>query len=433
MKSVRIIYVVDDGITTLRCGVGAIAMNFVSAFPAIVKKMRRENIIVSLSVISIAPTPHSIGRRNDLYSRTRFLCHSLGGEVYLLPLSPQIERCYFNFSLWRKLNRMAGNLIDTIVAQSTDEMIVLANDSIFSHIRPHNRKVRLVWIPHSLMIIHAQSYIDQNARRMWEKDALAFHQQRPNSFIGYVSLFVKRILHEHMGVPVEKLISFHNGFCIPTWRQEHRHSKTQILNVLNSRRIPLTKPLLLTYARADEYKGLDTALRVMIALTKKHRYHGVLIASRFSNEEIVRRVQNHLSSLWRKHSNSINLFLDYEFELPKYLLNYPGTKFLLHLPSRDFCPLVPFEAELIGHEDLCIINSNINCFEGLIKNREDGFLISPTGQASVRDAEAIVSLPEHTRKVVLKKGRERTYRLFNLEQNYTHGIQTVLGEQISAP
>lgn len=427
MRNFKLFYVVDDGITTLRCGVGAIAVNFVRAFTHIFDYFIQRGIRLQLSIISFKSASNAINRRDDLYKYTQRVCCSTGGRVYLIAPKYKSKKAYFDFKFWKNCNRKVSEIINKNSKFGNTQSIVLANDTIFSHLKCKKGIIQ-VWIPHSFSFIHSQTYIDNRTRLLWEREAIEYHRHYKHGFIGYISPFVKQTLINTFDLQENKLLPFLNGFCISFIRKQYNYSQKTIKKVLLSRKIPINKPLIFAFARSDEYKGLETSLQVMMKFTKKHQYHGVLIASRFNNEEIVDRVQKRLRDLLRGHSCDINLFFGYEFELPKYLLRNPLTGILLHLPNRDFCPLIPFEAEIIGHSRLCIVNSNLDCFRGLIKDCKDGFLVSPTFPQSFNDINSIMRISVKKQKEIIRQGRKRTRRLFNIRKNYINGLEHLLNE-----
>jgi len=158
-------------------------------------------------------------------------------------------------------------------------------------------------------------------------------------------------------------------------------------------------------------------------LSRKYGYFPVLIASRFSEESIVKNVQNKLKDITNKSGIEIGLFLGYEFDLPKYLMQYKRVKFLINVPTDDFCPLVPYEAELIGHKNLVVINSNIKCFTSVISDMHNGFLVSPNVSAIVKKVETISNLSDVQRQDIIKKGKQRAKKIMNLKRNYLKSIK----------
>ncbi len=423
MKSLHVIYVVDDGIASLRCGVGVVAMHLIASIPAISRRFRQLGVELRFSVVSLAPVPRSVGIRNDLLKRTKRVCSSLDGTLSLLPLEKNSE--YFNFASWKKYNRRVSKRISALIRSTDEHTIVIANDTIFSHLHVREKGVTFVWIPHSLALVHRQAYVNMKTRIAWEREALVHLSQQPNAYIGSLSPFVQQLLIRSFAVSKNKILSFPNGFRLPELRNIGQRSPAQVERYLRKRGVPIRKPLVVSYARADEYKGLETSLRAMIALTKDGRFHGVLIASRFSNESIVDQVQERLRRLLQGHESRVTVFFGYEFDLPKYLIQYPYSKALLHLPTRDFCPLIPFEAEILGHSKLSVINSNLPCFSGLLQNGHDAFLVSVSPKGAIKEITKILQLPESSKQRIIRNGRRRARRFWNIENNYFVAIKSI--------
>ena len=123
MHCVHIIYVVDDGITTLRCGVGAIAINFIAAFPEILTYFIRQGIHLRLSVISFKSPSNAVNRRDDLFKHAKSVCHSTGGKVYLIISRRQAGQEYFDFGTWKEYNNGGYPFLWTPCFQLMDSYI----------------------------------------------------------------------------------------------------------------------------------------------------------------------------------------------------------------------------------------------------------------------------------------------------------------------
>lgn len=425
---IHIIYVVDDGVSSLRCGVGTIARNFILSFPEIAKHFSKKGLPLKLSVIAIKPNEDSLGLRKDFLAETKTISQASGGDVYLIPSLLKSTDNYFDFNVWKHYNDQANNIIDQITTSADSITIVIANDTIFAHTYGSKERTLNVWIPHSLSTIHGQSYVSGSERLDWELKTFDRAKNDHKHFLGYLAPFVKVVLKNSYGVAEKRLISFRNGFYLPDLNR-FDYSEEETIQTLKDRSIPTDKKILFSFGRADEYKGLDISLGAMIKITKeKPEYHGVLIASRFSKEDFINGLQTKLQKMVDDSAAQISLFLGYEFELPKYLLKYKKTEFLFNLPTRDFCPLVPFEAQLIGHDNLCVINSDLPCFEGILTDEKDSFLCKPEEDMLVKRFNQILDLPEKERQNIISAGRENTRKSFDLKNNYMLGISELLSK-----
>lgn len=426
-KVIHLIYVNEDGVASLRCGVGMIARQFITAFPYLAKSPEMQNFELRLSIISIRPFKGAIGSRPDFLGDAKKVCSEFKGRVYLIPSLLRSSIDYFNMTDWKRYNEQANAIIQHILRKEGGSAIVIANDSIFAHVSGQGERVTNIWIPNSLATVHRQSYTDTNQREHWERSAIANIRRRKRSYVGVVSPYVERILQKEFFLSTQKLVFFRNSFYIPKHRE--RFSTLQIVRVLRCRGIPLNKKMIFSFGRADEYKGLDLALLSMKYWVHQHRnYIGVLIASRFSQEEIVNTIQSKLVEILGNDKDRIKLFLGYEFTLPKYLLQYSKTKILLHLPRRDFCPLIPFEAQIFGHRRLCVVNSDLDCFRGLIKNKVNGFLAKPHLRQVMNCLDEIEQMKPKRLKEIISQGRTDAKKRLNIVANYGQGLAKVINE-----
>lgn len=416
-KKLHIIYVVEDGITTLCCGVGTIAHHFVCAFHEIAEKSLIHGIKLRLSIITLAASSSSVGVRADLREQAQVTCTAFQGKLYLIEPVVNSNFEYFDFSVWEKYNEQANDIIVNISKNTEDAILVIANDTIFAKTRYVNSNVVNVWIPHSLSSVHAQSYVDNIKRLGWESQEVQTIQKSPNCYIGYISQFAKLEIERTFSLGEGCLVPCLNGFYFPNI-QKYEKSQIEIESMLKQRGIPTDREIIFSFGRADEYKGLDIALRVMILAAEKYDYQGVLIASIFSQEAVVSSVQEQLKNLSKKHNSDVLLFFSYEFELPKYILQYMKTKFLLNLSIRDFAPLIPYEAELLGHSDLCIINSDIECFRSTMSNGQNGFLCPPIDIEALSAIENVRLMTKNSKQDIIYHCKKTALVEKNIVNNY---------------
>ncbi|MFA6422893.1 MAG: glycosyltransferase [Patescibacteria group bacterium] len=406
-KLFNIIYLTEDGITETRCGVGTIAQNFAKSWSNVRAYFAKRGILLSLFVISLSDTKRNSS--NNFYIKRR----------------KSLNNSYFDLVLWKEYNKEAIGIIHHISDNNSGENIVLANDSIFAGVLTDQKNLINVWIPHSLAGVHKQSYCNEKDLRSWEDQAISKIKKLPNYFLGSISKSVDEIIKKKLAIPNNKVIQFRNGLNFNELKKYTRLTKQQIKLFLAKKKIPLDKKIIFSYARADEYKGLDFSLNCMIQFCKKHDdFIGILIASSFSDEAFIEKIQNNLAEI-AKDNSQIYLFFDYEPDLPKYLLRYSNTKFLINMPLRDFSPIVPNEAVLISHKDLYTINSNIQCFTSIIQNWQNGFLCKHNTKELIKLIELIMN-NKNKAVEVKKKEKVKVLSSYNIEKNYISGFSEII-------
>lgn len=406
-KSFNVIYLTEDGITKTRCGVGTIAQNFAKSWPDIRTNFAKQGILLNLFVISISDTEKNSS--NNFYIKRR---KSLNGS-------------YFDLVSWKKYNEEAIRIINHISENNSGKNIVLANDSIFAGVLTDQKDLTNVWIPHSLAGVHKQSYCNEQDLRDWEDQAISKIKKLSNCFLGSISDSVDEIIRNTFTIPHNKVIQFRNGLNFNGLNKYTKLTQEQIRMFLTNKKIPLDKKIIFSYARADEYKGLDFSLNCMIQFCKKHNdFIGILIASRFSDETFIKEIQDNLAQI-AKDNSQIYLFFDYEPDLPKYLLRYSNAKFLINMPLRDFSPIVPNEAALISHKDLYTINSTIQCFTSIVQSWENGFLCKHNIEELIKLIELIMNNKNKATEVK-KKEKVRVLSSYNIEKNYISGLRKII-------
>ena len=232
-----------------------------------------------------------------------------------------------------------------------------------------------------------------------------------------------------MKVNKEKVIPLHNGFYLPNL-DVYPTGQNEVREYLFTRGIPLNRDIIFCFGRADEYKGLDRSFSAMLKIARRHDLLPVLIASRFSHEEFISVVQDKLKKIAAQSKIKSYLFLGYEFELPKYLMRYDRVKFLLNMPTRDFCPLAPYEAEILGHKDLCVVNSNIACFRSSIVDMKDGFIVQPAPVSIAEKIDLIMALPLPKKRKIIRAGKARAKRQMDLASSYQKSLEFVINRYL---
>lgn len=225
-------------------------------------------------------------------------------------------------------------------------------------------------------------------------------------------------------MPTRKVLNLHNGFNLSELKKLKK-SKPEIFKYLKKRKIPLKKDLLLSFARADEYKGLDIALEAMIKISEKRDLIPIIIASKFSDEEIIKKIENKLRMISVNAKIKPLLFFGYEFTLPKYLVQHNKVRALVNLPTKDFSPLSPHESQIIGHDELCIINSDIDCFRAIIKDGDNGFLCQPESDKATMKLEKVLALTKKQKRSIVKRNKKILATKMNLAKNYYQGLKTI--------
>lgn len=422
-RRIHLIYAADDGLMSLRCGVGTMARHFILAFPEIAAAAADWGIELRLSAVTVKHRSDALGLRPDFAQQTSSVCQKSGGDLHYIPALTDPHENYFQFGVWEEYTAAASRIIDDITSPNDEQTIVIASEAIFAHCFGKGKRSKTVWIPHTFSHVHGQTYVNDSAWGRWETETFERIRASENQYIGYISPYVKTLITGKHAMPESKLVPFRNGFHVPSLRKEFAIGRDPLEHMLRSRSIPTDKKLLLAFGRADEYKGLDIALQAMIAITKQYSdYHGVLIASRFSKEGFIDALQTRLQQIAGSARTSISLFLGYEFELPKYLMQWPLTELLINIPTRDFCPLVPYEAQLMGHPGLRVLNSDLPCFEPTFREGIEGFLCAPTVESTTECFKRIAAMPAGELAAVLGRGRMHAEQNFDIQRNYIEGL-----------
>ncbi|MEI7690332.1 MAG: NUDIX domain-containing protein [bacterium] len=415
MRKINIIYLVDDGITGYCSGVGTVAKNFISAFSSIKREFDRSfGINLSLNVITFS---NSNNEAYDFKHVANKIVNDSGGKIIEIEWPKSLSENYFNFEVWKDVNKDVNKIIEK---EFEGERLFIVNDFIFSQF-DFKEDDYYVFIPHSLNKSQAQAYVDGEEREKFEKKAIEKIISHKKAKIGYLSLYAKNILMKEYNLEESVLVPASNGYVLDSFNLPINPEE-----VLNHCGIPLDKKLLISISRADVYKGVEEVIEIMDSfLAKNSQYHGVLVASQFSQEPELIKYQRKLKELLL--SPRITYIDKFEPDLPRILYGYPKSRALFCLPRIDFAPLVPIEAMLFSHPELALCISDAGCFKGMIVDRENGFLIrGDLSNRLNRISEILGDKYLPTVKKVNENGKNYSFQNFDIFNNYFELILTTI-------
>lgn len=421
-KKLHVILVAQEGFKSMTCGVGMVVANFIDSFPEFLLGLGIDSKDARLSVIGLYRDKLSIGYDPSLDDRTREMCLKTNGKILYIKPQWREKYGYFDIPVWRKYNLEARKLIKRI-SKSNETTLVIHHDGIFSNLQNLDKNILSIWIPNSLSIVHKQLYSNLDARDKWEKMTVDQILKDHNSFIGCISKRTEKLITQKYKVPQSKLIDTYNGFS-SNFFDRYKKDQKSIGVILKKENIPVDKDIILAYGRPDEYKGLTTTLSALAKVARKKNMHVVMIASMFSIEPIVLRIQSELLAIQEKNKDVVTLVTRFEFSLPKYLLQWKRTTMIACLPKRDFAPLIPSEAAVLGHKNLKFLISNIPCFDSSSSLRKS--IQTPLSIKSIILKSNQILKDQANSKKALKEYKIELLKHSNIARNYLIGIKALL-------
>lgn len=422
MKKLHLVIVAQEGVSSITCGVGMVVANLIKDVPILAKQLQLFFPSIKVSIITLNKGPKDIGYDRGLWQTAQKLCRKFNGQVYNIKSGFRQHVGYFDIPVWRRYNLQARQKI-RLIHQQDEIMVVLHHDIIFGDLQMRRKNYFSIWIPHSMSSVHRQTYSDIAERYDWENYLVRQVNAHDNSYIGYISDYAKTILTKYKVHP-SRLVPMYNGFSLKFLQTYHK-TTNELKSILFRYRIPQNKSILLAYGRPDEYKGMSITLRSLARYASRHNYLVVMIASRFSDESVVQRIQEDLKMIGSAYARNVLLVTSVEYKLPKYLLQWYKTKLVATLPLRDFAPLIPFEAALLGHQNLGVLVSDIPCFDKVLIDKFNIFKSALTLSAIQRK---LTSIDHNQKNVTMVRGRLGQYAQEHclIADNYTAGLMEIL-------
>lgn len=360
--------------------------------------------------------------------QSKEIARQLNGDVYMVSNGTGGAVNYGDVKHWKTLCKNTALLIKQLSTGPYDCVINLYNDTPFAGLANYldeDRRWINVWIPHSTVKIHGvDSAMEEGAgaayydrRLKWEESAITGINQRAACYVGVIGLFIEQHLVQEYGLSKDKTLRVRNGIF-----PDRPHQRTEITAKLSYYldKIDPNKPVLLSYARAEEYKNLEYTMQLGAALGQQ--FQTIVIAqSYFPTQPILER--------YRESARRTNtqLFIDPPFTLPKAILQLGRPTVVLVPSQKEIMGLIINEIRAYASADLLIVASDVLGLNEQINDGEDGVLIDTSPQA-IPDVTAKIHhyfTPE-MRLRLMKNGVKRVAKNYNIVYNFNEFLHTIL-------
>ncbi len=422
-----------DGITSLYTGVGRIAYDSV-------RVLCRKNILgipYRVNVITGKYNNNCLGFQENIREDTRESVRRTGGDLYECFNYSNGDVSYGNIKNWQAVSVSAATILKSIselYPQSVNINICLDTPfaqvpNIMLQMGKNMSKHRTIWIPHSTVKIHkVDSAIQEerdyyNIRAGWEQEVIDLASKNKYVYIGYVGEFMKKHLIKEYSANISKLLDFTNGLDLKNPRFTRRYQEKEVIDILNIYRIPLDKPLIVSFGRLEDYKGFEYTIKVGGMLEKKG-VQTVLIAQPYHQADpIISEYKN----LFRKYNPHGIFISEYPFDLPHKILQWKNTKILLVPSVAEPFGLVPEEGRLYRRKQLAIVTSKTDGFLEQIDDGVDGFMLNFDDLKLAADRLIkILDLPPSEIEMINQKGYLRAISKYDLEKNISSSIKNFI-------
>lgn len=420
-----LLYCTSDGVANCTNGIGRQSQTLLGAL------RRRWGELTALTgpftpfLAVPAPGPHNGGCDTARLAASDDVIRSRGGEIFRLPYD-ESER-FWSPRTWPSLSAAAAEAAVRLAARY-DQVVVIAVDPPFAGtarafraLADHSSdRVKILLTMYSTTYIHDRLDGPDPARAAWEEDSLSAAGE-PGVFIADIGRFMTRHLVEQYRVPPGRLVAWPSSLDLAAPDLQPM-DQAQALGIVAGHGIPLDRPIVFFFGRANPTKGIDLLIEAVRPL--RDRVHLVLIA--------VPDGFDHLpGAYWRQVRDAglrATMISRFTRDLPRALASLPATR-AVACPSRGE-PLanVPFEVALWAarHAGPVVVAPAMDGFPEQITDGATGILYDPNGEGALTRALArAIDLPPARRGDMCQAASARVHADRDVVQNLA-GVLTRL-------
>jgi len=428
MKKIAIVYLAHDGFTSLYTGVGTVARDFLLSFPEVNKILRGDNKNLSLELFmgTIKYNKKCFGYSEEVKKGTVFYTKKYK-NIHLVELinGSGGEKSYGSIDLWKNACISAATFVYTLLtSQKFNKVIVVCVDTPFAQVANYffdqyqDSNIDFVWLPQSTVMIHKidsalGKKFEQNSylklRYTWEKGIVDLARKNPQVKIACVSKFIKKHLIKAYFAKRTSLINLQNGLYFKRLNK-YKVSQDKIASILKKMGVPLDRPLIFSFGRAESYKGLDLVIKNAKELMSKKNYYLLIIASPYSIKD---SYVSRLNKLIREYPKNSKIVYDLDFLIPHFIMQWKNTMVLALLSRAEPFGLIPTEARYYRNKNLTLLVSDLDGFSEQIKDGIDGFKTKLNNRQIRLKFNKIAKLGIGKKSIIAQKGYDKAIRLYD--------------------
>lgn len=428
MKKIAIVYIAHDGFTSLYTGVGTVARDFLLSFPYVCKKFKEEHegIDLTLFATTLKYNKDCFGYSEEVKKVTQSYTRKYN-NIHLIELlnGSAGKKSYGSIDLWRNACISSATFIYSLINfHHFDKIIAICIDTPFTQVANYffeqysYRNVDFIWLPQSTALVHKydsalekslgqDNYID--GRYIWEKAVIDLAKENLQVKIGYVGKFMKQHLLKDYDARQDTLVSLQNGLFFNRLKS-YIVDQRRIASSLKSLGVPLKRPLLFSFARAEPYKGLDLVIKNSTDLIKKMNYYILIFASPYSMDD---PYVSEMNKLAEKYPQDIKIIYCLDFLTPHHIMQWHNTKVLALLSRAEPFGLIPIESRFYRNNNLSLIVSDLGGYLEQVTEGIDGFKTELDDRSIVSKFEEIATLSPKRKTIMAKKGYDRIIRAYD--------------------
>lgn len=387
MKKIAVVYIAHDGFTSLYTGVGTVARDFLFSFPEVVKqiKKKKNEINIELFVATLKYKKECFGFSPEVRNQTlQFIKKQKNIHLVELINGSSGTKSYGYIDLWKNACVSSATFIYTLSQlKKYEKIIVICVDTPFTQVANYylaqysDKRITFVWLPQSTVLIHrvdsglgktkVKNYIKE--RYDWERGVIDLANHNQQVKVGYIGEFMRNHLQQEYGARETSLISLKNGLFFKRLNK-NKLSQKKLAVIIRKLGVPINRPLIFAFGRAESYKGLDLVIKNADELIRKYGYFVFILASPYSMDDPYLNVLNKLAS---RYKPDIKIVYALDFITPHYLMQWKNTKIIALLSRAEPYGLIPTEARYYRNPNSVILTSDLDGFKEQVENGKNGF------------------------------------------------------------
>lgn len=425
-QRVAVVYMAHDGFTSLYTGVGTIARDFLLSFPSVAAKLREEGFDAELSLYAVTMQygPECFGFSEDIKQKTLSMTRE-HATIHLVELTNGSggRESYGTIRNWKFACISAATFVHLLEADY-DKVIVIAVDTPFAQVANYyldtysSLKVQFIWLPQSTVRIHhVGKSLDtqqrgndyEQERYEWEQRIISLANTHKQVRIGSVGTFMTDHLIRDYSAEPAALVDIENSLYLPRLSANKLPQK-EISSLLTEIGVPLDRPLIFSFGRAEPYKGLDLVMQNADELIREHNYFVLILASPYSMED---PYLHELDELAAKHPQDIKIIYGLDFLTPHYIMQWQNTRILAILSRAEPFGLIPIESRYYNNPNLTLLVSDRDGLIYQVNDGSDGF-VTPLRTEDIRAKFLhIASLSNHDKQEIARRGYQRVCEAYD--------------------
>jgi glycosyltransferase involved in cell wall biosynthesis len=346
-----LVYATYNGVFSNTNGIGRQTKTFLATVAR--HRGRLESVAGPFDVHVVAPVPiaHRWGFCADDLAYARSIVDSARGKIHFCP-APRSIGPFWSVASWEALS--AGAAAVTLdLATAYDDVVVIAIDPPFLKVGSYLEdassatptRIRTVLAPFSTALISERPSPSPH-RVAWELAAIQSANRLPSVFVADIARVVTTQLTEVYGLSLSRLLPY--PASVDTDGADGQPLALRAaLDIAAQFEVPLDRPVILSFSRADPNKGFETLIDATVPL--RDGVHLVLVAVPGSADDIT------VVDDYRRRAAAAGIRATivgrYTRELPRALCRLPQTRAVACPYRGDTLANVPFEVALWARED----------------------------------------------------------------------------------